>query len=285
MMGSRFPWFRVSLLAVVLAVSATILIFWGSEVLKTTLTITGVGLMTTVLWVVKGISDWRSGVAEIDKPRLEAATEQLARAVRDMWGEEAAQRGLTTPLPIAVQVTWADRRITAHPAQWLRGNMKMANSTGTSGDAGVVGTTADMAAIYRDIATGRLVIIGEPGAGKTAAALLLLLALCDSRQLSERVPVMFSLATWRPDAESVEQWIIKQLTATYGASEKLAHALAGERKILPFFDGLDELPDEVRPTGLAALRGLIDTPLVLTSRTQEFTDALVGHIIEKAAVV
>lgn len=88
----RFPWERVVVLAVVLAASAAVLSLWGPDALKTTLSITGVGLTACFLWVVKSIRDWRLGLTDVDPSRLSSAAEQLGKAVHRMWQREAANR-------------------------------------------------------------------------------------------------------------------------------------------------------------------------------------------------
>src|SRR5207247_1673938 len=46
----------------------------------------------------------------------------------------------------------------------------------------------------------RLVVLGEPGAGKTVLAILLTLSLLERRQSGEPVPVLLGLASWDPMA-------------------------------------------------------------------------------------
>ncbi|MDQ2708091.1 MAG: hypothetical protein M3Z25_10840 [Actinomycetota bacterium] len=65
--------------------------------------------------------------------------------------------------------------------------------------------------MYAGLGSGRLVIVGAPGAGKSGAAVLLVLhALRHREQLSEAaragvpVPVMFTVHGWNPHTESVK---------------------------------------------------------------------------------
>ena len=282
----RFPWERVVLLALVLAASLAILTIWGTESLEKALTLTGVGLTTCLVWVVKGVRDWRLGVADVDSSRLSFAAEQLGRAVHRMWQGEAANRGLTSPLTIAVDLAVANPNITAHAAQWLA--ERKAESPGDFGGDGSLtqlGTATQMAAIYSRIRTGKMVIIGEPGGGKTAAAILLMLEIYKTRAPDSRVPVFFQLATWRVDKVPLNDWMIEQLVASYGAPPKLARPLVQEDRILPLFDGLDEVSGAGRRAAITALRGLADTPFILTCRASEYIAIASDAVLEAAGVV
>lgn len=81
----------------------------------------------------------------------------------------------------------------------------------------IAGTAADIVDLYNRVVTGRLVIVGAPGGGKTGAAvLLLLLALSDIPRIDGRIPVWFLLASWDPRTATVDQWMADQLATTYG---------------------------------------------------------------------
>jgi MFS family permease len=143
-----------------------------------------------------------------------------------------------------------------------------------------VGRTSD------GVKVPRLVITGEMGGGKTCACLLLAAELAEQfiKKPSgphRRVPVFLKLSTW--DAYSgkitLKDWIKGQLLEDfpYLASIRdghLAAAMLAERHVLPVMDGLDEMPEEVRPAALQAIeREWRDRPFVLSCRTNEFAQA------------
>ncbi|WP_406631896.1 NACHT domain-containing protein [Amycolatopsis sp. WGS_07] len=155
------------------------------------------------------------------------------------------------------------------------------------------GSLATILRYYRSLERGRLVVLGEPGSGKTVLVIKLLLDLADEARAgsasgaAERivVPVRMSLsaftATDRPPPAvrtELDEWIARHLTTVYGVERPIAHALVACGWILPILDGLDEMdPDDAEPararTVIAALNlypGPDRWPVVLTSRTQRY---------------
>lgn len=101
------------------------------------------------------------------------------------------------------------------------------------------GSLADIAAYYATLGRGRLVILGEPGAGKTVLAIQLLIELIaalpeDPGGDRLRVPVLLSASSWQvsdidvDDSELSAQfdaWLARTLTGTYRIPESVSKAL------------------------------------------------------------
>lgn len=90
--------------------------------------------------------------------------------------------------------------------------------------------------------TGRLLIVGSPGSGKTV--LLLNLArelLGDEYKADQKLPVIFNLASWSEDYENFEDWLINVLNSGNGLSKDFAKTVLREKQIIFLLDGLDEL--------------------------------------------
>ena len=134
-----------------------------------------VAVMVPVASVVVYLAKIRqSGDAGQGRP----LTDSLAEAVTEQWKKAARERRLLQPEPIPVQ--WA------RPSRPLAGPLSAAVESKQfrplPGLPAVVlgqlrnGRLEDLHAIYGGLGSGRLVIIGGPGSGKSGAAVLLILA-------------------------------------------------------------------------------------------------------------
>ncbi|MBF9130020.1 NACHT domain-containing protein [Plantactinospora sp. S1510] len=120
---------------------------------------------------------------------------------------------------------------------------------------------------------GRVVILGEPGAGKTSPLLREALRLLQARTPQDRMQVLLRLPTWNPDEQTLKQWITSQLATEYACRSPITTG-----QLLPLLDGLDEMPASRRTRAVQAISNTFDPdqPLVLTSRITEYLDALTG---------
>jgi hypothetical protein len=159
------------------------------------------------------------------------------------------------------------------------------------------GRISDLHAVYGGLGSGRLVIIGAPGAGKSGAAVLLVLAALKHRgQVSAEdrqripIPVMFTMHGWDPRQQRVHDWLVVRLQQTYplfagkfGGRKAAAVLAAG--KISVILDGLDEIPRDMRLVALRALNQQADFRLVVLTRSAEMTDAAVYGSLDDAAAL
>jgi hypothetical protein len=149
--------------------------------------------------------------------------------------------------------------------------------------APISGKIDGLATAFRRLPSQRLVIVGEPGAGKTVLAIRLLLDLIADARPVDPVPVMLSITSWEPRAASLRRWLAARLAiehpalgADAGDGRTVATALVDEGRILPVLDGLDEMPSQLRAVAIRTLNASlhIGDPLVLTCRSSEYVAAV-----------
>ncbi|WP_170201403.1 NACHT domain-containing protein [Actinocorallia herbida] len=120
----------------------------------------------------------------------------------------------------------------------------------------------------------RIVILGDPGAGKTTMLLELAKALLsEAGNETDPVPVVLPLASWARQRRSIGEWIVDELVESYGMPRRLAGDWLRAHQILPLFDGLDEVALEHRKACVSALnRYLHENPTssAVCCRSQEY---------------
>jgi predicted NACHT family NTPase len=82
----------------------------------------------------------------------------------------------------------------------------------------------------RDVG-GKLLILGNPGAGKTTTMLDLAAVLIQraNDQPDEPIPVMFNLSSWQNEKQSITDWLLSELKLKYGVSPKLGKTWLSEK--------------------------------------------------------
>ena len=237
--------------------------------------------------------------------QVAAAADRLAEVMTSRWRLEAAGRRIVTPAPATVRWHWAADEVTA-----LRLEVTTAPAPGTGPpplpdlgrpgellNSGVVTRLHDE--VYARLPHGRLVMLGGPGAGKTGAMILLLLAALDRRAAlagDQRdrvpVPVWLTLGGWDPATTSLQDWAAATMNRDFPAlraadyGPDAARELLRDSRVALFLDGLDEMPGRARAQALKRVgdevRGL---RVVITSRPEEYRHALRGGQPDNTAVI
>jgi len=79
------------------------------------------------------------------------------------------------------------------------------------------GEGGELAGLLARVPTGRLVVLGEPGAGKTMLMVRLALDLLGCRASGSPVPYLASVASWDPAAQDLRDWLGSQLLTDHPA--------------------------------------------------------------------
>lgn len=243
-------------------------------------------VLTVLLTVVAVIIGMKGSSPAPPPADLLAAADRLALEVRNQWRTERERQQLLDPLPLPVRWRTAPESLTDH---WA--NIRDIPPGSTAEPLELEGRLDQIADVYRKIDSGRLVILGRAGSGKTILAMWLLLDLLKERTTGQPVPVSFSLGSWDP-AVPLRGWLVEQLIRDHPQLDapgphggNLATALVSGDHILPILDGFDEMAEGLHRPALEILN-TIELPLVLTSRRPEYAAAVRGtHVLTRAAAV
>ncbi|MEV0218610.1 NACHT domain-containing protein [Streptomyces sp. NPDC050704] len=205
--------------------------------------------------------------------------DDLARTLRAQWLEEAEARRLRAPrvLPLAWATT--TRQVADEPQAEAAGGRVVRVRLDGRLDGRFEAVTDQLARGYRQLPQERLVVIGEPGAGKTVLALLLTLGLLDAREPGGRVPVLLPVSSWDPVRERLDDWIVRTLAVPYyNGRPEIPRALLAHGLLLPVLDGLDEIPESARRGAIRAINRAVgaERPVVVTCRAVEYEELIRG---------
>ncbi|NMG11337.1 tetratricopeptide repeat protein [Brasilonema sp. UFV-L1] len=123
---------------------------------------------------------------------------------------------------------------------------------------------------------GRLLILGQPGAGKTTILLKLAFDLIKraKQDPTHPIPVLFSLSSWKNNNQSIKDWLVNQLKDKYGVRKDIGNKWVDNQEIIPLLDGLDELAAEYQEQCVKKINDFLHTgwsnPLVVCSRQEEY---------------
>ena len=106
--------------------------------------------------------------------------------------------------------------------------------------------------VFDALGEGRtLLILGEPGAGKTTTLLTLAQKLVEQDQETQRLPVVFNLSSWQHGP--IETWLAKELNSKYQVPKAIGRCWVNEQQLVLLLDGLDEVASDRRAACVEAL--------------------------------
>jgi thioredoxin-like negative regulator of GroEL len=251
-----------------------------------------VGALGTALVTFDNATRRRSAdqTAAADQP-VERVKEDLAVEVERVWAREATLRRVDNR-PAPVTVRWSS---TERPAA-RRSTVLDDPGADDWRQLPLSGDLTEIVDAFRDLPHRQLLILGDPGAGKSVLANLLTLGLLRRPESGQPVPLLLPINDWDP-TQTVDSFVIQRLVADYGdvlacygdpqvVSRQLVRRRGG---VLPILDGLDELPAGRHKQALDAIDcyAARDLPVVVTCRGWEYEQAVTRGqtLLSRAAVI
>ena len=132
----------------------------------------------------------------------------------------------------------------------------------------------DIQSIY-DRSSGALLILGEPGAGKSTQLLLIAKVLIDRAYLDANlpIPVILHLGIWGENPMPLDDWLVAELREKYLIPAKVARSWVDDDLLLLLLDGLDEVDWSSRNECVRAINEFRDehaNSIVVCSRAAEY---------------
>lgn len=249
-----------------------------------------VGIVGSIIGAYLTWAAYRDQASDRTSTDLTAIADRLAVAVQRQWELEITRQRVNDPRPLPVRWQPADEDLTDSWSTITRlattgiGWQPADSSAWADGPEDLVGENRELAAVFKRVPSGRLVVLGEPGTGKTMLLIRLVLDLLLQRGPGNAVPILFPLSSWNPNEEDFTTWISMQLVINYPALAAVtndghpnqAHALIEAGLILAVLDGLDEMAAPIRGTAISRINDALmpGQHIILSSRSGEFRAAV-----------
>lgn len=135
----------------------------------------------------------------------------------------------------------------------------------------------------------QILLLGEPGLGKTTLLVELALSLVEKSRNSPKLilPAVVNLASWSNEYDTLDDWLVEEVSLRYTFPRDFVRRKLARQEIALLLDGLDEVTEERREACLGAINEyrsrLGFTPIVVATRTTEY-EALADRLALYSAV-
>ncbi|WP_051319756.1 MULTISPECIES: NACHT domain-containing protein [Planktothrix] len=207
--------------------------------------------------------------------------QKLLNQVQEFWVENVLERSLHNKAMI-------DLGLEERPDLVARpfGNVQISPEQSQK----PLSTSRGINTAFNRMGEGRtLLILGEPGAGKTTVLLKLTRDLIaqTSENLNRPIPVVFNLSSWAKKQQKIADWLVDELQSNYGVSKSLGKAWVKDQQLLLLLDGLDEVQAKHREACVEAINQFMQnyglTEMVVCSRIKDY-QALSNRLQVRGAI-
>lgn len=145
--------------------------------------------------------------------------------------------------------------------------------------------------VFNQMGEGRtLLILGEPGAGKTITLLKLAQSLIARAEgdFGRLIPIVFNLSSWGSERQTtIADWLMEELFSKYKVSKALGKTWIKDQQLLLLLDGLDEVKASRREACTEAINQFMQkhgqTEIVVCSRITDY-EALSNRLQLRGAI-
>ena len=130
---------------------------------------------------------------------------------------------------------------------------------------------------FNQIGEGRtLLILGEPGSGKTLTLLKIgqkLIARAEE-DMGRLIPVVLNLSSWGNKRQTIAEWLLHELWSKYQVPKQVSKGWIHHQQLLLLLDGLDEVKTERQEACVQAINQFMQehgqTEMVVCSRIADY---------------
>ena len=200
--------------------------------------------------------------------------------VRKIWVEGVLESSLHDQILISLGL---EHRPEAVVSAW---NIELETDAQTRE---VLPPTTRVVSIFDQLGDGRtLLILGEPGAGKTTTLLELARDLLQRAEqgFDHRIPLVLNLSSWAVKQQSIPVWVVNELNVKYQVPKAVGKEWVAKQELVLLLDGLDEVAAEHREaciTELNAFHRDYGPEMVVCSRLQDY-ETLSGRLTFQRAL-